>query len=367
MALGPSPALGSPELRRRWRERQRRGIPDAVPSTLPIVTVGLTHALSLAADLFAGEGRAVAVPSPFWGNYRQAFAVRTGARLLTAPAYARERSAAGFSVRFSVDAVPRALGGLPPAEPAVAILNLPSNPGGYSPDPAERRDLVAGLVAEAGRRPLVVLCDDAYAGLVYEEEIPRASLFWDLIGAHPDLLPVKIDGGTKEFAFFGGRVGFLTFGLPEGSDAARILEVQVERLAGATVGAPPASSQAVLLQALRQEGIEREIEQVRVLLAGRYRALEAALARVDTALLRTLPFNSGCFALVELPEELGISSEEARRHLLTHQDVGLISIEPRYLRIAHCSVEASALPELVRRLERGVAELAGRRVAEKSA
>ncbi len=47
-----------------------------------------------------------------------------------------------------------------------------------------------------------------------------------------------------------------------------------------------------------------------------------------------------------------------RQHLLEHHDTGLISIEPRYLRIAHCSVDAAALPELARRLERGVRELA---------
>ena len=47
-----------------------------------------------------------------------------------------------------------------------------------------------------------------------------------------------------------------------------------------------------------------------------------------------------------------------RRHLLARHDTGLISLAPRYLRIAHCSVEEAALPELVRRLEQGVAELA---------
>jgi aspartate/methionine/tyrosine aminotransferase len=354
-ALLYSPVEGLPELRRRWRDWQRRGIPEAVPSTLPLVTVGLTHALSLAADLFGGEGRAVAIPSPFWGNYRQTFATRTGARVLTAPAY--------VGGRFNVKAITQALVDLPAGEPAVAILNLPSNPGGYSADPAERGALLAALLVEAERRPLVVLCDDAYAGLVYEEEIPRASLFWEMVGAHPNLVPVKIDGGTKEFSFFGGRVGFLTFGLPADSEAARSLESKLKCLSRATLGSPPASSQVVLLRALRQPGIEQEIEQIRALLAGRYRALKGALAQADPALLRPLPFNSGCFALVELPEPLGITAEEARRHLLAHQDVGLISIEPRYLRIAHCSVEESALPELVRRLEQGIAELAGPHIA----
>jgi aspartate/methionine/tyrosine aminotransferase len=358
-ALHDSPVEGLPELRHRWREWQRRGAPAGVASSLPIVTAGLTHALSLAADLFGGAGRAVAVPSPFWGNYRQAFALRTGARLLTAPAYVEGH--------FNVRAIPQALAEVPAGEPAVALLNLPSNPGGTSPDRGERRALREALLEEAGRRPLVVLCDDAYAGLVYEPEVPRASLFWELAGAHENLVAVKIDGGTKEFSFFGGRVGFLTFGVPPDSGAARALESKVRCLVRSAVGAPPASSQVVLLQALRQEGVEREVEAVRAILEGRYRALKAALAGVDPALLEALPFNSGCFALVELPAELGLDADQARRHLLAHQDVGLISIEPRYLRIAHCSVEESALPELVRRLEAGVAELAGTRIGRRSA
>ncbi len=313
--------------------------------------MGLSHGLSLVADLYGGEGRAVAIPQPFWGNYRQAFGMRTGAKVLTAPTYVEGR--------YNPLAIAEALAALPAGEPAVALLNVPSNPGGYTPDREERRATIASLLAEAGRRPLVVVCDDAYAGLVFEPEIPRESLFWDLAGAHPNLTAVKVDGATKEFSFFGGRVGFLTFGLEPDSQAARALESEVAARVRATVGSPVAASQVVLLQALREEGAGREVEAVRLLLEGRYRALKGALAEVDPALLTVLPFNSGCFALVEIPEALGIDSETVRRHLLAHHDTGLVSTAPRYLRIAHCSVDAAALPELVRRLEQGIAELAG--------
>ena len=345
-----SPVEGLPEVRRLWREWQRRTAPPGAPSTLPLVTMGLSHGLSLLADLYGGEGRAVAIPQPFWGNYRQAFGMRTGAKVLTAPTYVEGR--------HNPLAIAEALAGLPAGDPAVALLNVPSNPGGYTPDREERRATVASLLAEAGRRPLVVVCDDAYAGLVFEPEIPRESLFWDLAGAHPNLTAVKVDGATKEFSFFGGRVGFLTFGLEPDSEAARALESEVAARVRSTVGSPVAASQVVLLQALREEGVGREVEAVRLLLEGRYRALKGALAGVDPGLLTVLPFNSGCFALVEIPEALGIDSETVRRHLLAHHDTGLISTSPRYLRIAHCSVDAAALPELVRRLEQGIAELA---------
>jgi aspartate/methionine/tyrosine aminotransferase len=351
LALAGSPVEGLPEVRRRWREWQRRSAPAMVPSSLPLVTAGLSHGLSLVAELFGGEGKAVAVPSPFWGNYRQAFALRTGARVLTAPAY--------VDGRYNPRAIADALAGLPDGEPAVGMLNIPSNPGGYTPDREERRATIASLLAEAERRPLVVICDDAYAGLVFEPEIARESLFWDLAGAHPNLTAIKVDGATKEYSFFGGRVGFLTFAAEPESPEARALEERVAQRVRWGIGSPPAASQVILLQALRNPEIDKEIEAVRLLLEGRYRALKEALAGVDPDLLTVLPFNSGCFALVEIPERLGIDSETARRHLLARHDTGLVSIAPRYLRIAHCSVDAAAIPELVKRLETGIAELAG--------
>jgi aspartate/methionine/tyrosine aminotransferase len=365
LALAGSPVAGLAEVRRRWREWQRRSAPAAVPSSLPLVTAGLSHGLSLVAELFGGEGKAVAVPSPFWGNYRQAFALRTGARVLTAPAYvdgrvdpARVNPARVNPARYNPRAIADALAGLPVGEPAVGMLNIPSNPGGYTPDREERRATIASLLAEAERRPLVVICDDAYAGLVFEPEIPRESLFWELAGAHPNLTAIKVDGATKEYSFFGGRVGFLTFAAEPESAEARALEEKVARRVRWGIGPPPAASQVILLQALRDPEIGKEIEAVRLLLEGRYRALKEALAGVDPGLLTVLPFNSGCFALVEIPERLGIDSETARRHLLARHDTGLVSIAPRYLRIAHCSVDAAAIPELVKRLETGIAELA---------
>jgi aspartate/methionine/tyrosine aminotransferase len=226
------------------------------------------------------------------------------------------------------------------------------------PSAEERATLREGLLAAAEGRPLLVLCDDAYAGLVYEQAVPRRSMFWELAGAHPALVPVKLDGATKEFALFGARVGFVTFAVEPDSAAARALESKVKCLVRAAMGSPVALGQVLLLQALESPTVAQEVEQVRAELEQRWRALGAALRGVDPALLRPLPSNSGCFALVELPETLGLDAETVRRHLLEREDAGIIAIAPRYLRIAFCSVEADRLPELVERLERGIRHLA---------
>jgi len=347
-----SPVEGIAEVREAWRRWQRHGLSqrgDAQVSTLPLVTVGLTHGLSLVADLFGGPGRWVAVPAPFWGNYRQTFAVRTGAQIVTAPAYR--------GGRYHCEAISEALADRPSGEPAIAILNLPSNPGGYSATTAERDRIRASLLEVADNRPLLVVCDDAYAGLVYEPGVPSASLFWELAGLHPNLIPVKLDGATKELSFFGGRIGFLTFPFERDSAVATALESKVKCLTRATVGSPPAATQIIVLQALKSERARAEVEEIRQRLGARYRVLKEALTTLDPKLLRPLPFNAGCFALLELDPATGLRADDIRRHLLDHHDTGVIAIGESHLRIAFCSVRKSALPELVERLERGVADL----------
>ncbi len=353
-----SPVPGIPEVRERWRQWQRRALPagrEGVASSLPVVTAGLTHGLSVAADLFAADGRLVLIPSPFWGNYKQTFTTRIGARIAAAPAYEGGR----FNVRVFEEAL---AGAEPPAagEPIVALLNLPSNPGGYSLTDEERAGVARSLCRLAEERPVVVICDDSYAGLVFEDDISPASMFWDLAGRHPNLVPIKVDGATKEFSFFGGRVGFVTFPVAAGTPAAQALEAKAAGLVRAAAGSPVAASQVVLLQALRREDVVEQVEAVRRLLAERYRALRDALATVDPGLLVPLPFNSGCFALLELGPEVAASAEDVRQHLLAHLDTGVVSIGQRHVRIAFCSLGVEALAELVRRVERGVAELAGR-------
>ncbi|HVS62876.1 MAG TPA: aminotransferase class I/II-fold pyridoxal phosphate-dependent enzyme [Thermoanaerobaculia bacterium] len=351
-ALLYSPIDGLPELRERWHAWHRPAGDAVPPSSLPVVTCGLTHGLAIAADLFGGPGRMVVVPSPFWGNYRQVFGLRTGATILPAPAYDEER-------RWVPTAIADAMTELPAGEPVVALLNVPSNPGGYSPTESERRILVQSLIRAAEQRPLVVVCDDAYSGLVFEPDIPKSSLFWELIGAHPNLVPIRLAGSTKEFVFFGGRVGFVTFPWASGTPLMDALENKVRGLIRAGVGSPTALSQITLLQAMRRDDAADQVRDVVEVMAERYRVLRAALEQfTDPALFRVLPFNSGVFAVLELAP--GRHANEARLELLESQDVGLVSIGDRFLRIAFCSIDKDSIPELVERTVAGLREIAAR-------
>ena len=241
-ALLYSPVEGSEALRRAWRDRQR---PKGAPaSSLPNVVAGLTHGLSLVADLFCAPGRPVVIPAPFWGNYGQVFGLRCGAILVSSPIYSND------GVRLA--ALAATLDALPEGQPAIVLLNLPSNPVGYSLTVSERAEAVEILETAAESRPLLVICDDAYAGLVYENDIPTGSMFWEIAGRHPNLVPVKVDGCTKEIVFFGGRVAFVTFPFAPGSAIGKALESKVKCLVRATIGSPVAISQELALAAISE-------------------------------------------------------------------------------------------------------------------
>ncbi|MEE2775172.1 MAG: aminotransferase class I/II-fold pyridoxal phosphate-dependent enzyme [Acidobacteriota bacterium] len=350
-ALLYSPMEGSAALRSAWRERQRP--PGAPPSSLPTVLAGLTHGLSIVADLFGQQGRSIVIPAPFWSNYGQAFGLRRGVQLVPAPVYHPDGT--------RLEALADALRSLPPEEPALALINLPSNPVGYSLTVQERAEVIEILERAADERPLLVLCDDAYAGLVYEQDIPSESLFWSLADRHPQLVPVKVDGCTKEIVFFGGRVAFLTFPFKPESQLALAMESKAKCLVRATIGSPVGTSQELALATITAPALDEEIAEIRATLACRYQALRVALDSVDRELLRPLPFNSGCFALMELPD--GIDPESLRQVLLRDYDTGVVAARPNYIRLAYCSVDEGAIPELVRRVEEGAKTLVAARSA----
>jgi aspartate/methionine/tyrosine aminotransferase len=308
---------GRPDLRDAWADRLR---PLGGRFSRPVVTCGLTHALSLCAELFAGPGTPVLLPYPAWGNYAFMFGVRQGAQVRRYPVL---REDGGGLDLAALDAALQALPG-----PAVLVLNHPSNPIGYAPALED-----AAAVVEVIRRaphPLVVICDDAYAGMVWEPGLQVDSLFHALSALDPArVLAVKVDGATKELFFFGARIGFLTFGC-EGP-AARALEDKAMGLARASVSCAPSAPQAMILRALADPGLGAEQARLRGVIAGRYRALKAALAAHGVPFW---PFNAAFFALVPVDGD----PQAARRSLLA-EGVGVVAVEPSdALRISYASL-----------------------------
>ncbi|MCB9664241.1 MAG: aminotransferase class I/II-fold pyridoxal phosphate-dependent enzyme [Alphaproteobacteria bacterium] len=340
-----APQPGHPEVRELWAARQRGLAGGATaPCTLPFATHGLTHGLAMAADLFVDADTTVIVPEPSWENYELVFTLRTGARTASYAFFDGEG--------FNLDGLSRTLEGV--QGKAVVVLNFPSNPTGYAPTPAEADAIAARLAAHTG--PLVVIVDDAYQGVVFEEGRLDHSLYWRIAAAvDPERTVVlKVDGATKELLLFPSRVGFLAANLVD-AEAEAVWTNKLNALVRGTLGGPPGPSLALMLAGLRQpDRLQAEIDARREELAVRYRTLRDALAALDNPRLRPWPFNSAYFALVGLAD--GLDPDVIRQRLIAERSVGLIAIpEVNALRVAFCSTTPQALGEIVQHLDEVVA------------
>ncbi len=328
VALLYAPQHGILALRQAWQEHA--STPD-----LPVVTCGMTHGLSITADLFTAPNRPIVVATPYWDNYDTIATMRTGAPIVTYPFYNADH-------RFNVDGLARTLDGI--AGPATVLLNFPNNPTGYSPWREEGAAIVAMLTSRKG--PLCVVCDDAYHTLYFDEGMYGKSLFHALAAAADSsrLLVVKVDGATKELVFFGGRVGFLSFSA-SGAGSKALNEKAAAILRG-TISSVSAPAQSVVLAALRSPSIAAEQARVVGVLRTRFKALKAALTARN---LRFHPFNSGCFALLPVPD--GQDAEAIRHRLIAECSTGVIAVPAaNALRVAFCSIEEADIPDLVDRL-----------------
>ena len=339
-AVAYAPTGGLAELRKKWKG----ALVDKNPSfrgkecSLPVVVPGLTAAVSFIADLFIDAGDGVVVPDLHWPNYRLIVEERKTAKGLTFPLFENGGfNIEAFEARLRESAAAKGK--------AIAILNFPNNPTGYSPTLKEADAILAALgrVADSGA-DILALCDDAYFGLAYEEDILGESLFGRLADFHPRVVVAKADGPTKEDYMWGFRTGFVTLA-GKGLNAAQLeaLSKKVMGVVRSTVSNSSAPAQHIFLKALTEPGYEEQKARYRALLAARYRKAREVLAsaRLPKS-LKPLPFNSGYFMSIECQ---GVSAEKIRLRLLD-EGIGVIALGEKNLRIAFSCIEERDIPEL---------------------
>ncbi|TFG57805.1 MAG: aminotransferase class I/II-fold pyridoxal phosphate-dependent enzyme, partial [Spirochaetales bacterium] len=229
---------------------------------------------------------------------------------------------------------------------AIVMLNFPNNPTGYSPTVQEAQILVRELktLADHGFR-LLVVSDDAYFGLFFEKETYTCSLFRDLCSIHPNIVAVKVDGPTKEDFVWGFRVGFLTFGSPELSQAqfeALNKKLMVSLLS--SISNPSKPAQSIIKKALKDPAHQVHKDRYFAILKDRYlKVKEICANRTKGRALKALPFNSGYFMSFRFE---GGDAEKLRLELLMNEGIGTISIQDSFLRIAFASIDVENLEAL---------------------
>ena len=346
-----APSTGRRDLREAWLAKLLEENPRLAgkPLSLPVVTSGLTHGLSVVGDLFAGEDDVILAPDKFWGNYRLIFEVRLGARMATFPHY----DAAGG---FNVEALGNALRARPADSKTIVLLNFPNNPTGYAPTHEEVERLTATLVAAAAERDILAVFDDAYFGLFYEKECCTESAFAPACDGARRLLCVKADAATKEEFVWGFRCGFLTFGLRDGTKA--LYEALEKKVAGAVRGSVSnvaLIAQTLILRALKDPAFRGEQQAARAVLARRaQRVREVAPRPAYRDAWDVHPFNAGYFMCLRLK---GVDAEALRIHLLDRYQVGTIATSAEDLRVAFSSVPMEQIEEVFEVIAKGVREL----------
>ncbi len=331
-----APSYGKPDVRAAWARKQREETPSLGDQLIsnPVVTNALTHGLGLVGDLFLDPGDAVLSADLLWENYNLTWETRLGASFDYFPFF--DEKLTGFNLPAFKAGLQRHRG-----KKLVVALNFPNNPSGYTPTRAEADGIVAALTAEAeaGTR-LVVSVDDAYYGMFYHPDCQTESVFGRLARASNNLLAIKVDGGTKEAFIWGLRVGFLTFGIKNGTAAVyKALEDKTAGLIRAYVSNISNPGQSVVLKALNDpEFRPQQAEKVATL---RKRAEVVAVECRKAAYADcwdVYPFNSGYFMCLRLK---GADADTVRVRLLDDHGVGTIALGKTDLRVAFsCLAEA---------------------------
>lgn len=339
-----APSTGKPELRREWAKEMKKKNPTLIGKaiSLPIVTSGLTHGLSLVGDMFVNPGDVVVLPNKIWGNYRMIFATCNKADLRYHAFFADN---GGFNVEAFEGVVKDAA-----AEKGkvIAILNFPNNPTGYSITEAEAlaiRDIFVDI-AEDGCN-VVAVADDAYFGLFYGEDVMKESIFAHLADLNERIFAVKLDGATKEDYVWGFRVGFIAYSVGGSGDRLKLYNALERKIGGAirsSISNCPLVSQSIILKAMSSPTYDQEKKEKYDIMKARAETVKEVLSnpKYDSA-WESYPFNSGYFMCLRLKT---VNAERLRRYLLDKYGVGVISLGESDIRIAFSCLEVESIQDL---------------------
>jgi aminotransferase len=260
------------------------------PAAEMCVTVGVSQAIDIALRAIINPGDQVVVVEPCYVSYRP-MALLAGAEVLILPTYARDNFRPDLERLDSL---------ITPRTKALMICN-PNNPTGTH----YGRATLEGLAEIARRRDLLVLCDEVYAELTYDEE---HVCFPTLDGMRDRTL--FLSGFSKAWAMTGWRLGYLA-GPRDVVDMA--LKVHQYSMMCA-----PIMAQYAAIEALRNG--RPDVEEMLAAYNERRRVITAGLNRVGLPCL--LP--QGAFYAFPSIAHFGMSSEQFCTELLNQTNVAIV-------------------------------------------
>ena len=336
-----APTAGNEKLRGLWKGMilQKNPSLNADCISLPVVTPGITAGISYTAELFLDAGQTILSADPAWDNYRLIFEERCGGILRGVNFFYGEGGLNIPGIRSAILEEAKSGG-------VRIIFNFPNNPSGYSPTDAEVDALVDTVnEAASGGADVLALCDDAYFGFFYENDVCKESIFSRLAGLHERVLAVKTDGPTKEDYSWGFRLAMVTLG----SKGLREehFDALVTKLTGSirsSVSCSNTFAQSIFLKVCGDESTNAQKRAFFNVLKERYDVVKQFTgAHKNHPRLSPLPFNSGYFMCLRCKR---VDADKLRRRLLEKHGIGTIAFGSEYLRVAFSSIEKELLPEV---------------------
>ena len=363
---------GLPEIRETWRNwivkksgYEKIGESDKLSRlekfiTTPIITSGVTNGIFLCCSLFLNPGEYVISPNKRWGNYDNIIVKNIGAKIKSFEFF-KDNKINIQSLKDAINEVSKV------QDKIVIILNFPNNPTGYIPTINEAKEIIELLKdSQKSGKPIVILVDDAYEPYVFGDDVLNKSIFYDLHQLDENIIPIKLDGITKELLLYGGRIGFVTIGLKPtwvaNDEGLENLKNEINnKLAGmnrSTISNCNHFYQAITQKIFEENSIKQILEtrnRVKDLLNDRYKLINSELAKINNPNITVDPNAGGFFIFVNLNQDK-IKATEFADHLLKKYKVGVIPIERlddniNGIRIAYCSIDLGKIPEFIKRIQ----------------
>ena len=342
-------SFGLPKLREQWKEMEFKKNPSlkGVKFSNPVVTNALTHGIRIVAELFADTADELVCPDLFWDNYELIFQDAVGCKVRHFNTFKKGA--------FDAEAMKKAL--LAPGQKKILILNFPNNPTGYTATIEDAKKIVAAVkaAAKAGKK-IVIVCDDAYFGLVYEKGIHGESLFAEFATLDKNVLAVKLDGTTKEDYVWGLRVGFISFAFKGATDEQlKALEAKAAGNVRSCISNSSSIGQHLAIAAFADKGYAKQKKEKYAVLKARYLEIRKILkAHPEYAKnFEAMPFNSGYFMCVK---PISVDAEKVRKQLIAKYSTGTIVLSG-LIRLAFSTIPKAKLAKLFANVNAAISDL----------
>ena len=342
-------SFGLPKLREQWKEMEFKKNPSlkGVKFSNPVVTNALTHGIRIVAELFADTADELVCPDLFWDNYELIFQDAVGCKVRHFNTFKKGA--------FDAEAMKKAL--LAPGQKKILILNFPNNPTGYTATIEDAKKIVAAVkaAAKAGKK-IVIVCDDAYFGLVYEKGIHGESLFAEFATLDKNVLAVKLDGTTKEDYVWGLRVGFISFAFKGATDEQlKALEAKAAGNVRSCISNSSSIGQHLAIAAFADKGYAKQKKEKYAVLKARYLEIRKILKTHPEYAknFEAMPFNSGYFMCVK---PIGVDAEKVRKQLIAKYSTGTVVLSG-LIRLAFSTIPKAKLAKLFANVNAAISDL----------